>query len=134
MNQTTQNYVKRDYLMKYLAKSMYNFAYIFGSANCENTSSVGTRCRTPTFNALASERRVPPLDEGTSNPPSPVVPGGSIGTGAVISVPFCTNFSIHEICIWINNKPCIRSNSNRCMCTYTCSCKKKGYLVLESKG
>jgi len=75
-------------------------AYNFGSASNGNTSNVGTRWRTPTFRALASDRRVLPLDKGTSKPPSPVVPAsGVIGTGAVISVPFRKNFSIHEICI-----------------------------------
>lgn len=76
-----------------------NHAYNFGSANNGNTSNVGTRWRTPTFRALASDRRLLPFDKGTSKPPSPVVPaGGVIGTGAVISVPICKNFSIHEIC------------------------------------
>lgn len=80
------------------ARVLSNRAYIFGSANNGKTSKVGTRWRTPTFRALASCRRALPFDKGTSKPPSPVVPGGAIGTGAVISVPFCRNFSIHEIC------------------------------------
>jgi hypothetical protein len=86
--------------------------YNFGSANNGNTSKVGTRWRTPTFRALASDRRALPFDKGTSKPPSPVVPAtGVIGTGAVISVPFCKNFSIHEICIGTSESHQISNNS-----------------------
>ena len=77
-----------------------NQAYNFGFATNGNTSIVGTRWKTPTFRALASDRKVFPFDKRTSKPPSPVIPAsGVIGTRAVISVPFYNNFSIHEICI-----------------------------------
>lgn len=74
---------------------------MFGSANSGKTSSVGTRWSTPILNnlALPSERSLLPLEDGESKPPIPVVPGIVIGTGAVISILFCINFSIHDICM-----------------------------------
>ncbi|KAG4935636.1 hypothetical protein JHK85_050555 [Glycine max] len=63
-----------------------NQAYNFGFATNGNTSIVGTRWKTPTFRALASDRKVFPFDKRTSKPPSPVIPAsGVIGTRAVIS-------------------------------------------------
>jgi hypothetical protein len=63
------------------------------------------RWRTPTFRAaLASDRKISPLEVGLSKPPMPVVAGAPMGTGAVIWVPFCTNFSIHDICTILKRK------------------------------
>lgn len=87
-----------DNINKVPDKMVEECSYVFGSASKGNTSRVGTRCKTPTFKLLASERKVSPLDKGTSKPPSPVVAGEVIGTGAIIFIPFCTNFSIHDIC------------------------------------
>jgi hypothetical protein len=60
-------------------------SYVFGSSNNGNTSNVGTRWRTPTFRAaLASDRKISPLEVGLSKPPMPVVAGAPMGTGAII--------------------------------------------------